>query len=354
MDFIGMLITEETSAIDVLQKLDSTSRKVLFVVREGRLVATVSDGDVRRWILKRGSLEAPVSGFANYKPVVVSEENRCSAKEQMLKKNIVAIPVLDDEQHIVDVEFLYDTLNPDENGVKKINIPVVIMAGGLGTRLYPYTKILPKPLIPIGEIPICERIINLFEKAGCMEFYLVVNYRKNMIKAYFNELDKNYHITYIDEDTPLGTGGGLYMLKDILKNRFILTNCDTLIYEDYSKILQHHSDNCNFATMICSLKNYTIPYGVIELNENGSIREMKEKPKLSFLTNTGTYFVEPDIFQFIDEGENIGFPDVLIRAEKDQKKIGAYPISEQSWLDMGQFDSMETMKQRLEEIEQSH
>lgn len=351
MDFTGMLITEGTSAIDALQKLDNTSKKVLFVVRDDRLVAAVSDGDVRRWILRKGSLESPVSKFANYKPVVVSEENRCMAREQMLKKSVVAIPVVDDEWHIVDIEFLYDSTNSDEDTKEKINIPVVIMAGGLGTRLYPYTKILPKPLIPIGDIPICERIINLFEKAGCTEFYLVVNYKKNMIKAYFNELDKDYHITYIDEDTPLGTGGGLYMLKDILKTQFILTNCDTLIYEDYAKILQHHVDNQNFATMICSLKNYTIPYGVIELNEDGTIREMKEKPKLSFLTNTGTYFVEPDILKYIDEGENIGFPDVLVRAEKDQKKIGAYPISEQSWLDMGQFDSMQTMKQQLEKME---
>ena len=136
MDFTGMLITEGTSAIDALQKLDNTSKKVLFVVRDGRLVAAVSDGDVRRWILRKGSLESPVSEFANYKPVVVSEENRCMAREQMLRKSVVAIPVVDDERHIVDIEFLYDSTDSDENGREKINIPVVIMAGGLGKRLY--------------------------------------------------------------------------------------------------------------------------------------------------------------------------------------------------------------------------
>ena len=165
---------------------------------------------------------------------------------------------------------------------KELDIPVVIMAGGLGTRLYPYTKVLPKPLIPIGEIPIAEHIINRFNNCGCKNFHLIVNHKKNMIKAYFNEIEKDYSVDYVDEDRPLGTGGGLSLLKGKINKTFILSNCDILIDENYEKIYEYHKKEKNLITMICSLKNIKIPYGVINIGENGEIDSMKEKPEVSF------------------------------------------------------------------------
>ena len=225
------------------------------------------------------------------------------------------------------------------------------MAGGLGTRLYPYTKILPKPLIPIGEIPISEHIINRFNKYGSKDFYLEVNHKKNMIKAYFNEIEKDYIINYVDEDIPLGTGGGLSLLKGKINSTFILSNCDILIEEDYEKIYKFHKDNNNLITMVCSLKTIRIPYGVIEISENGEIEEMKEKPVFSFFTNTGMYIVEPEIIEGLNENEFIGFPDIIEKYKRNGEKVGVYPISENNWLDMGQIDEMEEMRRRLEKDE---
>ena len=348
MDYKAFLVDENVIIIDALKQLDETAKKILFVIREGKLVAALSDGDVRRWILRGGDLYSSVSKAANYQPNFIFGDQISDARSIMEERGIDALPIVNDQHNVIDIIFL-----SDESGKKvncNIDMPVVIMAGGLGTRLYPYTKILPKPLIPIGDVPICERIINLFQGFGCNDFYLIVNYKQNMIKAYFNEIDNNYNISFISEDKPLGTAGGLQMLQGVFDRPFILTNCDTLIFEDYSKIVQYHKEHNNRITMICSIKNYTVPYGVIDLNEDGSIKAMREKPSLSYLTNTGTYIVDPDIPDYIGKDEKIGFPDIIERVRaKEPNKVGIYPISENSWLDMGQFDSMEVMNKRVEE-----
>ena len=223
-----------------------------------------------------------------------------------------------------------------------------MMAGGKGTRLYPYTKILPKPLIPIGDIPIAEHIINHFREYGCRDFFLIVNHKKNMIKAYFNELDKDYNINYIEEEIPLGTGGGLSLLKGKISSTFILTNCDTLIEEDMAKIVKCHKERQNLITIVCALQNVQIPYGVVNVGNDGRIESMEEKPNLSFLTNTGCYIVEPEVIEKLETGKAIGFPEVVEKYKAKGAKVGVFPISERAWMDMGQMDELEKMKKRLE------
>ena len=263
-----------------------------------------------------------------------------------MKQNYIeAVPILNEEKQIISVALL----NEEGIAVKKtLNMPVVIMAGGFGTRLYPYTKILPKPLIPIGEIPIVEHIINKFKEYEVNKFHLIVNHKKNMIKAYFNEIERNYDIDYADEDEPLGTGGGLSLLKGKINSTFILSNCDILIDEDYEKIYEYHKKENNLITMICSLKNIKIPYGVVEIGKYGEIDNMKEKPQISFFTNTGMYIVEPKVIEELEDGKIIGFPDIIEKYKSMGAKIGVYPIDENSWMDMGQLDEMEEMRRRLE------
>lgn len=344
MEVIEFLIDEEATMIEAMQQLDKVAKKVLFVVREGHFVAAITDGDIRRWILKKGNLDTKVKNIANYNPKALEEENKAKAKDFMKKYSIEALPILDKENNIISVVLWNDEeIEPKRN----LEVPVVIMAGGLGTRLYPYTKILPKPLIPIGEIPIVEHIINRFNQYGSDQFYLVVNHKKNMIKAYFNEIEKGYRVNYVDEDKPLGTGGGLSLLKGKINSTFILSNCDILIEEDYEKIYNYHKKEKNLITMVCSLKNIRIPYGVIEISETGEIENMKEKPVLSFFTNTGMYIVEPKIIEDLEEDKAIGFPDIIERYKSNGEKIGIYPISENSWMDMGQIDEMEEMRRRL-------
>lgn len=344
MDVKDFLIDEESTMIEAMHQLDRVAKKVLFVLRDGKFIAAITDGDIRRWILKKGNLDEKIKNIANYNPKFIYIKDKAIAKEYMKKHSIEAVPIVDENMNIVSVA----SWNDEEFETKKnLDIPVVIMAGGLGTRLYPYTKILPKPLIPIGEIPIAEHIINRFNKYGCKDFFLIVNHKKNMIKAYFNEIEKDYDVTYIDEDKPLGTGGGLSLLKGKISKTFILSNCDILIEEDYEKIYEYHKKEKNLVTMICSLKNIKIPYGVIEIGKNGEIHSMREKPEISFFTNTGCYIVEPEIISGLKEEESIGFPDIIERHKNAGEKIGIYPISENAWMDMGQLDEMEEMRKRL-------
>lgn len=344
MDIRNFLISEDYSIIEAMEVLDKIAKKVLFVVRDEKLVAAITDGDIRRWILKKGNLDAKVKDVANYSPKYLEEKDKDNAREFIKTHSIEAVPIVNTNMQVVSIVLW----NDDEIGIKKtLDIPVVIMAGGLGTRLYPYTKILPKPLIPIGEIPIVEHIINRFYNFGCKDFYLIVNHKKNMIKAYFSEISRDYAVNFIDEDKPLGTGGGLSLLKGKINSTFILSNCDILIEEDYEKIYNFHKKESNLITMVCSMKNIRIPYGVVEINENGAIEKMKEKPVLSFITNTGMYIVEPNVIEELEHGITIGFPDIIERYRQAGNKVGVYPISENSWLDMGQPDEMERMKRKL-------
>lgn len=348
MNVENYIVNHDLSIIDVLGKLDSCAKKILFICNEKKqLVAAITDGDVRRWILKNGDLSASVDKIANFNPKYIFDADIIKAKNYMLKNSISALPVLNADKTIKTIVFWTDN-DIDLKIKNKINLPVVIMAGGKGTRLYPYTKILPKPLIPIGDIPIIERIIEQFVKAGCIDFYVIVNYKKDMIKAYFNEIKgKNYSITFIDENIPLGTGGGLKLLQNYLHTDFILTNCDILIKADFCDIIKQHINKKNIVTMICSAKKFTIPYGIVELDKNENIIEMKEKPTLNFLTNTGCYVVNSSVFDYITDNENIGFPDIIGRIKDDNKKVGIYPIHEDAWLDMGQFDELERMEKNL-------
>ncbi|MDE6847498.1 MAG: NTP transferase domain-containing protein [Lachnospiraceae bacterium] len=343
------VILEDDSLKHALEQLDKITVKVLLVTdNKHAFVASMTDGDVRRAILAGASLETMVSQIANYHPLFLECDDETAAWKVMHERKISALPILDKERKIQKVYIVGE--NEQKKHTEKLYVPVVIMAGGLGTRLYPYTKILPKPLIPVFDIPISERIIQSFQEIGCEEFHMIVNYKCNMIKAYFNDIDHGYNIHFWDEEIPLGTGGGLYLLKDCIGDTFVLTNCDILILDDVRKMVEHHKKEKNQVTMVCSLKNFTIPYGIVNFSEGGEISSFEEKPQLSFFTNTGYYILEPDIFRYISQNEKIGMPDIIDRMRRDGLKVGIYPISENAWLDMGQFDSMESMERRLKEL----
>lgn len=346
MDIEELLIEENCTVLEAMERLGIAAKKILFVHRDGKLVAALTDGDIRRWILAGGGLDESVDKVANYSLKYLYERDGQSARRFMREHNIEALPIVDAGLQIQRIVFMDDRELARKR--EKLEIPVVMMAGGLGTRLYPYTKILPKALIPIGEIPIAEHIVNHFFGFGCREFHMVVNHKKNMIKAYFNEIDKDYSVAYEDEDIPLGTGGGLSLLKGKIASTFILTNCDILILEDFAKIYRHHKTEGNLITMICSLKQFPVPYGVVEIADDGTIENMQEKPRLSFFVNTGCYLVEPRVVEELEDQTEIGFPTIVEKYKEQGEKIGVYPIDEHAWLDMGQMDELEKMRKVLE------
>ena len=345
MDIKMLFITEEATILEAMKRMDETSKKVLFVVKDGKLVAAISDGDVRRAILAGKQLSEKIEDIANYKPKYILEGEDVDPSKYMKKKSVEAVPIVDENKKILSIHFWNDVVVKRRRS--KLTTPVVIMAGGKGTRLYPYTKILPKPLIPIGELPVAEIIMDRFHKFGCKEFFMIVNHKKNMIKSYFSDISKSYSIDYVDEDIPLGTGGGIGLLKGKVSETFILSNCDIIIEENFVDIYKHHVKENNMITMICSLKNFSIPYGVVEFGEGGSIKAMKEKPSMSFFTNTGCYIVEPQVIDMIGENEEIGFPDIIQRCKDHGYNVGVYPINENAWMDMGQLDELKKMQDRL-------
>lgn len=329
--------------VEALRAIGDTGRRMVFLVDNGKLIGSLTYGDVSRWILKGNSLDLPAKEAATMNPISIHQNDILNADRLFSSNYLLALPVVDSENNVVDVLF------PEKRRkqFEQINLPVVIMAGGKGTRLYPYTKILPKPLIPIGEIPISEHIANRFYENGCRKFYFILNYKKNMIKAYYNEIERPYEVFFVDETIPLGTGGGLSLMKDYVSSTFILTCCDTFIDEDYSRILEAHRENKNVVTMICSNKRFDIPYGIIEADDDNQFISMQEKPSLRYLINTGTYIVEPEVIDMIEPGKSIGFPDVAQMIMDKGKKVGIYTVSDDAWFDMGQFDTMSEMKKRL-------
>ena len=340
-----LIINEDMPVLQAMQILNDKEKKILFIAPELKLKAVLTDGDIRRHILRGGRLDAKVSEIANYNFLSLKAGQRSQANSFMIKHSIYALPLLDSEGVIADVVFF------DESSIevkKELDLPVVIMAGGLGTRLYPYTKILPKPLIPVGEKPIIEHIIDHFRNFGCNDYKIIVNHKKNMIKAYFNELNKDYNVDFADEEVFLGTGGGLALLKDKVKGPFFLTNCDVLIEADYNEIYKFHQKNGNLITVVCALKHVTIPYGVFNLNGEGEIESVTEKPTFNFLTNTGMYLVDGRIIEELEENKVISFPEIMENYRAKGFKVGVFPVSEDSWMDMGQLEELEAMRRRLE------
>lgn len=343
----------EMTIVEAMQKIDVTGSGILFIVDEQmHLTGTLTDGDIRRWLIKTGNLKTDISEIMQSTPHFLLEAHREQALEIIIKNQLRALPIIDKEHKIVDIIFNAYRKSQGDHEISQAlkDIPVVIMAGGKGTRLLPYTSILPKPLIPVGEKTILERIIEQFCRFGCEQFYIILNYKKNMIKAYFNEFEHNYHLFYIDEEEPLGTGGGLVLLKDKLKGSFILSNCDILINENFSNIYDYHKKNGNKVSMICSLRNFNIPYGIVHTGSKGIVESMEEKPAISFLANTGCYIVDSEILNEIPIGIPTDFPDILNIYREKGNQIGVYPISESAWLDMGQIDELEKMKKSFEEL----
>lgn len=345
----AFLISPDSTVVEAMQKIDSNARGILFVINENRkLLGVLTDGDIRRWLIRTGELHGAVAQVMNHNPKVICRKELATAKEYMEEQVITALPVVNSKGLISDIIFR-ETKESDEpeqkSGLK--NVPVVIMAGGKGTRLYPYTKILPKPLIPIGDIPIMERIIDKFQGFGVDKFYATVNYRKSMIKSYFSEMNADYEVYYVEEDKPLGTAGSLQLIQDTFDCPFVVTNCDILIHADYTDIYKYHIESENELTIVTALKNIVVPYGVVHSSENGVVEHMEEKPRLSYFVNTGMYILNPGLVKEIPEDTFFHMTDLSELLLKQGRKVGMYPISEDSFLDMGEFEEMRRMEEKL-------
>ncbi|MBE5859793.1 MAG: CBS domain-containing protein [Butyrivibrio sp.] len=345
--------SKNMSIIEAMERIDKNTKGILYILEDdGRLYGSLTDGDIRRWILRTGGLEGRAADVANKSPKALTEKERNKAVVLMDTAFIKSIPILDDNNKVIDILFRDKDVASymEARDLALSDTPIVIMAGGKGTRLYPYTKILPKPLIPIGDVPILERIMNRFHEYGAKKFYLTVNYKKEMIKSYFIEQNVPYEIVYVEEDKPLGTAGSIKLIKDKLDRPVLVTNCDILIDADYDSIIKHHIAAENGITIVSSLKNFAIPYGVLDAEKEGVVTKLKEKPSLSYFINTGMYVVNPEVFKMIPDDQMYHMTNLAEDFMKKGGRVGMYPISEMSFLDMGEFQEMKRMEDRINEV----
>jgi len=322
---------------------------VIVVDDDNKVLGIVSDGDFRRAIWKRVSLEEPIISIMNDKFVSFDEGNYTSddIKKAFLSKDIMQIPILQ-EGFLVDVIFRDDFYENKLNIVKpRLQIPVVIMAGGKGTRLDPFTRVLPKPLIPIGDKAVIEIIMDRFAEHGITDFYVSVNHKEKMIRAFFEDSHNRYTISYINEESYLGTAGALKYLEGKIDTPFIVSNCDIIIDADYTRISDFHRDGNYDLTLVVSVQHHVIPYGVCKLRNEGELDTMEEKPGYNFLVNTGLYILNPDVLSFIPPGEQFNMTDLIKKLRDNNRRIGVYPVSEESWTDVGQWGEYKKAMEKI-------
>ena len=334
-------ISQEASIISALKQMDAIRHKLLIVIKDEKFYSLLSIGDIQRAIIKGVDMNSPISTILREKTTVASvNDDMKVVKATMKERSNEFMPIIDDDNNLVDVIFWEDLFESQPSPRKSnLNLPVIIMAGGQGSRLRPLTNILPKPLIPIGEQTMMEDIMDRFVNCGCKRFYISVNYKADTIKRYFDNLEgKSYEISFFQENKPLGTAGSLHLLNGQINSTFFVSNCDIIIDDDYSEILKYHRVNKNEITVVAAIKNISIPYGTLETKEGGLLAGIKEKPNYTFKINTGMYILEPHLINEIPVDEFYHITFLIEKLMNQGRRVGVYPINEGSWIDVGNWD----------------
>jgi dTDP-glucose pyrophosphorylase len=320
--------------------LNDTAEKCLLVVDDNKkLLGSLTDGDLRRAILKGKEFSDSIFECYYKTPKTLTEGHfiQEDAKQLLLNEKLDLIPVIDEGQKVVSYITWANIDAVEKSKKKNLDVPVVIMAGGKGNRMEPFTKVLPKPLIPVNDKTIIEHIIERFTDIGCLEVYLTVNYKSKIIKAYFGDLQTKYNVTFVDEKTPLGTAGSLQYLKDKFDKPFFVTNCDVIIKADYAALYEFHQKGEYEITLVASDKDYIIPYGTCELNSDGNLSHINEKPKYNLLVNTGLYVINPEVLKLIKTNKFYHITNLIEDVKNNGKKVGVFPVDADSWFDVGQW-----------------
>ena len=330
----------EITIREAMKALDKTSEKCLLVVDENKkLLGTLTDGDLRRGILSGMNFSENISECYHKDATTFTQGNYTQedATRVLRDKKLDLIPIIDKNGKVV-YYLTWSNINGGEQNKKVLDdVSVVIMAGGKGTRMEPFTNVLPKPLIPIHEKPIIEHIIERFTDMGCSDFHLTVNHKGKILKAYFEELKHDYSVSFVDENEPLGTAGSLQYLKGKFDKPFFVTNCDIIIKTDYVDLYEFHQKGGYDITLVASAKEYIIPYGTCELNGDGHLSHINEKPKYDFLINTGLYILNPDVLSIIPKNKLFHITHMIENLKNAEKKIGIFPIDDDAWIDVGQW-----------------
>lgn len=337
----GIIVPPDTSVAESLERMDRSGIGILLICApEKKLVGVLTDGDVRRYLLHNRSLNAPVSDLMNRNFISVPEAEKDTTHHLLEKSKINHVPILDIQGRIVDLVTALDFIKKENHFYDN---PVIIMAGGKGDRLSPLTKIIPKPLIPVGDQTMIELIMDNFRNNSFHNFYIIVNYKKELIKAYFEENNLSKKVAFIEEQEYLGTAGGLSLIKGLFNKTIILSNCDIIAKLDYSLMLDWHKDHDADLTILGVRRKIDVPYGIIKTNsDNNYVTSIDEKPNFSFMIISGIYLLEPSLIDSIPDNNTLGMDNFIEQTIASGKKVTCYP-TENGWFDIGQFDEYKNL-----------
>ena len=336
------LISDKATIKTALKKLVENHNGCLIVVhKRKKVLGTITDGDLRRAILNDSNINRSINKLYNPNPSFL--EFGKYAKEEVIeifsRERFTLLPVVDKSKILKEVLVWSDYLvSTDKNENKPLDIPVVVMAGGKGTRLEPFTNVLPKPLIPLGDKTVIESILDSFNASGFQDYYLSINYKGNLMKAFFEELNPSYSVRFVEETKPLGTAGSLSKLKGKIKSTFLVTNSDVIIRVNHKDLLEFHKENKCEITLVASTKDIVIPYGACEIDNDGFLKKIIEKPSLDYLINAGLYVLEPSVLEFVPKNEFLHITDLIEEIKKQGKRVGVFPVDNDSWVDIGQWE----------------
>ena len=333
------VVSLSDSLLDAIKRMDEIKVKMLFVFEGEHFEGIITIGDIQRAIIRNVPLKESLSTIiGKKKKYATPDESKDVIRQKMIGLRAECMPVVDKEGNLVDVYFWNDLFNSSEpQNREKIDLPVVIMAGGKGTRLKPLTNVLPKPLVPVGDKTILEVIMDQFESIGCYKFYMSVNYKADMMKYYLSQLDHKYDIEFFMEDKPLGTIGSVSLLKGKITTPFFVSNCDSINEQDYRDVWDYHVQNHNDMTIVTMVKSFKIPYGVIETGEDGLMVDLKEKPEHTYMVNSGVYILNAELIDEIPGGEFFHITHLMEKVKARGGRVGCFPVSEDSWHDMGEW-----------------
>ena len=334
----NLLINPKTTIQEAMIKLNANAKRHLIVISDRRIFKGIlTDGDIRRSLLKGNSLEEQISKIYNKKAFFIFEKDiyKFNIKNIFQSKKILMLPILDQNKKIKKIIFFDEFLNSNKL-IPQNNLTVVIMAGGEGTRLKPYTNFLPKALIPINQKPMIEHIIDFFKLGNIKNFILSTNYQNDLLQEYFKKR-KDISISIIKEKKPLGTIGSLAIMKKKIKDDFFVINCDVLVNLNPRLLYEFHQKRKNIVTVVTSVKKNTIPYGVCKIDKKGDLKKIIEKPTYDMNVNVGFYLMKKKILNLFSKEKFLGFNDLVDLANKKKYKIGVYPVSDDGWHDVGEW-----------------
>ena len=337
-------IKKDSSVKVAIEAIDKGAIQLCCVIDDNNILqGVISDGDIRRALLKGMNLNHDIAKVINKKPFTIKENGDAVEDEIKMKEiGIRSAPIINDKSQLIGIKML-----DKANLLFDRDNPIVIMAGGLGSRLYPLTKDLPKPMIEISGKPILEIIINKFANEGFKNIFLCVNYKSEIIKDYFKDgANFRVNISYIEEDKRLGTAGALSLINQKFDAPIIVTNGDILSKINFSQFVNHHIRQKAKASVAVREYSYEVPFGVIE-NEDGFIKNISEKPSQHFFVNAGIYVLQPELIKMIPKDEFYDMPSLINRLVKENEQVASYLIREY-WLDIGRNSELEKARSEYE------